>query len=313
MDARTALLTTLLTLEDCLRTPALVDEAPHEVKHNRRAAMLRQGQAVLVFSAMESFIRNRTAEILQSFDSSAVTFLDLSESLQKAVTIGAIDGIGARLKNQDKALQVTWLMNEVGAVASAATSLSTFSRYSFGHAKSNITEDDVANILAAFGVSSGWKNIGGLASRSGSSLPDARAEFIAIKKRRHSSAHVVSGAVPHADLEQSLSSVRVICLAFDLLISKALSLANSRAFPGVGIHAKLSEEVVELIFTEPRGAKFAVVKEVRPPPFPVVYRPTVRITSDSASAESYALPYAAARGASLVIKDTSGRPESWVP
>ncbi|WP_221434467.1 hypothetical protein [Xanthomonas arboricola] len=262
---------------------------------------------------MESFIRNRTAEVLQSFDGGIVTFLDLSESLQKAVTIGAIDGISARLKAQDKALQVTWLMNEVGVVASAATSLSTFSRYSFGHAKSNISEDDVANILGAFGVSSCWKNIGDLASRSGSSLPDAKEEFIAIKKRRHSSAHVVSGAVPHADLKQSLVSVRVICLAFDLLISKSLRLANSSAFPGVGAHPKLTHNGVELIFTEPRAAKFAVVRETRPPPSPPVLRPTLRLTADSASAEVYASSYAASRGVSLVIKDASGRPENWIP
>lgn len=313
MDARTALLETLLTLEDCLRTPALVDGALHDVSHNLRAAMLRQGQAVLVFSAMESFIRNRTAEVLQSFDSTALTFLDLSESLQKAVTVGAIDGISARLKAQDKALQVGWLMNEVGAVASAATSLSTFSRYSFGHAKSNISEDDVSNILSAFGVSSGWRSIGGLASRAGSTLLDAREEFIAIKKRRHSSAHVVTGAVPHADLEQSLSSVRVICLAFDILISRALSLANNRKFPGVGSNEKLTGDMISLVFTEPRGAKFAVVKEVRPPPYPAVPRPTLRITADDDSAKIYALSYATPRRLSLVVKGASGRPENWVP
>ncbi|WP_295926219.1 HEPN domain-containing protein [uncultured Xanthomonas sp.] len=313
MNARTALLTTLLTLEDCLLMPALVDGAPHDSEHNRRAAMLRQGQAVLIFSAMESFIRNRTAEILQSFDSNVVNFSGLSEDLQKAVTIGAIDGISVRLKAQDKAIQVAWLMNEVSAVASAATSPYTFSRYSFCHAKSNINEDDVVNILKAFGVESVWRSIGALASRSGSTLPDARAEFVAVKKRRHSSAHAVSGTVPHADLEQSISSVRVICLAFDLLISKSLSLANTSAFPGVGSQGKLTDDHIDLIFSEPRGVKFAVLKETRPPPYPVIRRPTIRVLGDSASAENYALGYAAERGASLIVKSISGRPASWTP
>ena len=58
------MLATLAVLTDCLNDAALIDIAPTAVAHNARARMLRQGLAVLVFSTVETFIRERTGEVL---------------------------------------------------------------------------------------------------------------------------------------------------------------------------------------------------------------------------------------------------------
>ena len=305
------MLDTLSALADCLESPVLIDLAPSEVSHNRRAAMLRQGQAVLLFSAMETFLRDRTAEVLQSFDAAVVSFSGLSEKLQTAVTLGAMHGLQNRVKAQDKQLQSSWLMTEAAAIASASTSLSTLSRYSFAHDRSNIAEDDVSNILSAFGVDKPWESITAVTGRSGASLPDAKAEFIAIKKRRHSSAHVVTGAVPHADLEQSLLAVRSICAAFDLLISKARILANRGNFPGVGGNSKLIGATLSLVFVQPRSGKFIVVREQQAPPQPPLRRTTVRVLDDLAAAQRFGRTYASKSGSFLLLRDASGIPRDW--
>ena len=111
MSARESLLSTLAVLKDCLNDAALlVDMAPHNVAHNARARMLRQGLAVLVFSTVETFVRERTSEVLRSFTNPSLAFADLSPALQKATTLGALEGVRFRLKFQPPSQKILWLV-----------------------------------------------------------------------------------------------------------------------------------------------------------------------------------------------------------
>lgn len=312
MSAKESLLATLKVLADCLEDSALIDK--NLTDHDLRASMLRQGLAVLAFATMESFVRERTGELLRSFSNPLLRFTDLSPALQRATTLGALEGIRFRLKLQPAQEKVNWLVGALAPVASATSNLAQLSTHSFGQAASNLIEDDVQEILKAFGVKDPWKQITELSRRLGIGALDSRSEFIAIKERRHDSAHALSANVLHPDLEGSLRSVLAICIGFDLLISHAKGLTNLKLGPGTGNHPLIAHSDVKLLFVnqQPGSAKrFSVRTEQLPPPAPILKRP-IRVLPDVSSAMTFARSYASERKFQVVLLDSISTPRDWI-
>lgn len=313
MSARDSFLETLTVLNDCLNNEALVDKALTEVAHNACAHMLRQGLAVLVFSAVETFIRERTSEVLRSFTNPSLSFADLSPALQKATTLGALDGVRYRLKLQPAANKISWLVANLAPISGALKNVRGLSDYSFGYSGSNIDEGSVGEILKSFGVESPWSQMTSLTSRFGVAILDARAEFEAIMQRRHSSAHALTGHVLYMDLENSVRSSLSICLAFDLLLSHSVGLFNVRAGPGHSGRPLLTHNDVQIVFVGLRNGAtgFAVRNEQLPLPAPVLSRPSVRNFPTEVGAITYGKRYAASRRRQLVVLGATSTPVSW--
>lgn len=313
MSARDSLLATLAVLNDCLSDSALIDRAPSDVAHNARARMLRQGLAVLVFSTVETFLRERTGEVLRSFTNPSLGFADLSPALQKAATIGALEGVRFRLKLQPAASRIAWLVANLSPISSAMTNVQALSEHSFGYAASNIAEDDVKDILKCFGVDAPWNQVTSLTARVGIAILDAEAEFESIKNRRHSSAHASTAQVLYTDLQSSVKSSLAICLAFDLLVSHCGALLNAKAGAGQGGRPPLKHSDVEIVFVAPRtGATGFALKREQPPPPATIGRITVRTFPSEALAVTYGEQYARARRRQLVVLDTSAMPSNWI-
>lgn len=314
MSARDSLLATLAVLKDCLNDAALVDKSPADVDHNARARMLRQGLAVLVFSTVETFIRERTGEVLCSFSNPALAFTDLSPALQKATTLGALEGVRFRLRLQPTTTKVSWLVANLAPISGATTNVQGLSDHSFGYATSNIDEGEVEKILKSFGVDAPWGQVTSLTARFGVAILDAGAEFESIKKRRHSSAHALTGQVLYVDLQNSVRSSLAICLAFDLLLSHAGGLLNAKVGPGHMGRPQLKHSDVEIVFVAPRSGAtgFAVRREQLPPPSPALTRATVKTFPTESAAVTYGEQYATSRKRQLVILEATGIPAKWV-
>lgn len=308
------MLATLAVLKDCLNDAALVDNAPSDVAHNACARMLRQGLAVLVFSTVETFIRERTAEVLRSFTNPSLAFTDLSPAIQKASTLGALEGVRFRLKLQPAANKISWLVANLAPISGVTSNVGGLSDHSFGYSASNIDEDDVREILKSFGIDAPWGQITSLTGRFGVAILDAGAEFVSIKKRRHSSAHALTGQVLYADLNNSVRSSLAICLAFDLLISHSGGLFNARVGPGHSGRPQLKHSDVGIFFVTPRiGATgFAVKNEQLPPPAPALRRKTIRTFPTEVAAVTYGERYSTGRRHHLVILDATSIPAKWV-
>jgi len=313
MSARNALLATLKILKDCLGDTALIDMAPSGA-NNQRAAMLRQGLAVLIFSTIETFIRERTGEVLGQLTNKQLKFSDLSPDLQRATTLGAIEGLRFRLKLQAPADKVPWLVTNLSPVASAMQSIHQLSTFSFGYAASNLVEDDVHEILKAFGVDSPWMQMTQLTHRVGLALPSCKTEFQAIKRRRHASAHALTSQVPQSDLMNSLRSSLAMCLTFDLLLSHCLGMHNLKKVPNVGSTASIKNSDINLVFVQPHltTKKFGLRREQLPPPSPVLSRPTVRVFAAEDMAVIYGKQYVSKRKSHLVVLDSTFTPTKWI-
>lgn len=191
-QARTSLFLRLATLRDCLTEAVLVDGLLADQRKNSVAAMYRNGLAVLAFAIMEAYIRDRAAEILASFNNT-VQFGDLSEQLQIATTLGALKAVLFRAGAQEKVDQVNWALLRLPAIANAATHVTSLSPYSFGQSKSNVSAQDVSDILSAFGIEGGWGAVSAIAKRVGiGGVADYCQSYKSIAERRHMAAHDIS-------------------------------------------------------------------------------------------------------------------------
>ncbi len=315
MAARDALIATLGVLSDCLKDAAVIDQAPSQTAHNSRASILRQGLAVLTFATVETFIRDRTAEVFASFTNPALTFADLSDKLRHAVTFGALDGIRFRFKILKPADPVSWLVTSVSPVAKVSSSVKPLSEYSFGQAASNLVEDDLKDILKAFGIEDPWGQMTALTSRVGLAILDCKTEFEAMKTRRHSAAHALTSKVLHTELEGSLRAARALCIAFDLLLSESLGRHNRKQVPGVAGAPVLAHTDLNLLFVEPHPGRpgFRVRREQPAPPKAAFPRPVVRVLPPDAAALAYAKPFAASRQLHIVSLGPASIPLAWHP
>lgn len=247
--ARQEFLVRLDTLVACLNETNLNDGAPTEYLRNQIASMMRQGLAVLIFAALESFVRERTAECLRGFDPNAITFSDLSDELQRATILGAIDGLVFRSKFEDKTNRHTWALQQLKNIASSDTSLANISHLSFASNKANLDDEDIPNVLKAFGIEDVWKNITDVSKRAGmGGLLDAKAQFSQMRKTRHLSAHDVTSIVPHANLSSSIQAIRGIGVGFDMLLSHSLSLHNEGKIPGKASEPKVETVHIKFLF-----------------------------------------------------------------
>ncbi len=309
-NARNDFLYRLGLIQASLSEASVNDGAPTEVLKNGVASVLRNGLAVLCFTCLESFIKERTAEILNSFDASAVNFSALPKSLQSAVTLGALRGLIFRVKNEPKNSQIQWALNHVTIIASSSTSVANLSPLSFGNEASNIRKEDITGILSAFGVEDGWVNMTQLCKRVGlGGILDCSADFKSIAESRHKAAHSASAHTPIGDLTSHLQSARAIGITFDLLLSEACHRHNKlRHLPTKPITL---ESQIKLRFLSPHPTLVGHVKEETELIGPPRSLTTYHVHPDLATARTLALPRSATLNEHLVEVDTSAIPIQW--
>jgi hypothetical protein len=300
----------LSTLQDSLNEPAVADGLPNEIQRNAVASLLRNGLAVLTFAITEDFIRERTAEVLSSFSSTTVRFDDLSDELQAAVTISALDGILFRSKYEDKTTKISWLLSQIPPIANASTNVSSLSKYSFGYSSPNIRDDDLGKILGAFGVAGGWTAVAAIAKRIGlGGIADYAQEFKDLANRRHSAAHSLATTIPLNDLLGSVKSVIGICCAFDLLLSKALALHNQGRIPRKQ-SSPLRAEDVRLRFISPHPTKSGQFSEQVEQSTRVTLR-TVKVHPSESSVRAAVGAKAQRNNEYVIFHGSNGLPKSW--
>lgn len=309
-QARADLAAKVAVLRACLAEPIVVNGPPAAIQKNQVASMFRNGLAVLEFATIEDFIRQRTAEVLGSF-ANILSFDDLSEKLQTAVTVGALKAI--LFRQSYEADSIKWIFNQLKPVTSAETNITKLSPLSFGQATSNIGPDDVSNILSAFGIEGGWAGISTISRRVGiGGAVDYCQSFKNMALRRHKAAHNINANIPLADLENTLKEIIGICCGFDLLLSHSHSLHNIRQVPkkATGL---VSQDNIKLRFISAHPTKLNSFREQIETVNNAnqTFAHTVKVHNSMASAETAALNKCAPNRQQLVILDARSIPERW--
>ena len=273
---------------------------------NSAAVTIRNGCMVMLFCALEGFLRDRSLECARTINQTTVPYAHLPIGLKAASLIATFEG----LLNLSRGWAVTDKLVEFeqAAVAVASGSLGSpyqFTGYSFARDKSNVTADDVTKITKSFGVENFWAAARIVSQKAGMALPGNMDDiFKQLAKERHKAAHSPSHNVPHSVLAAALPQALTLALSFDSLISAATErLSNS----GIGHGAPLVPVTgadVDFMVVRPHGAgKWGAFLPNRSRALFVELDFNVALARGSTSARS--------RGLSLVCLDSTGRASTW--
>lgn len=237
------------TLDINLNSRSLTD-----VLHNDKVRMLRNGMSIIGFTILEDFIKRRTGEILKEIGStsSLCSFNNLPGKLKEAVTFNALKGITARadMLRRNSEDHIQFVQEETTFISSTKNSVFELSSYSIGWEKSNITDNDIKDILSIFHVDGGWNAMQTLSTIFNSSILQPNTQFKNFASNRHKAAHNTNTDSAMNDLINFENQSKIIAICFDSLVSKSLSyiVSNNSSF----LNSSLK--------TKPNDIKFRTIK-----------------------------------------------------
>lgn len=303
--ARDQLVGRIKAIAEVLVNPVSADTSPVATPSSS-AVVVRNGCMVMLFCALEGFVRDRSLECANAIDQSAVPYTHLPEGLKVASVIATFEGLVSLTRGWSLVDKLAEF--EPAVVAAASGSLGSpyrFTSYSFGRDKSNVNAGDLVKIAASFGVENLWNSMRTVCQKAGTVIPgNMDAVFKELAKKRHKAAHVPLHNVPHSELVAALPQAMTIALAFDTLVSAAtnrLSLSSIASGTPPGL---VSGADVDFMVIKPHAAgRWAAFLPNRTRAL------FVEATYDSALSRATAA--ARARGLSIVCRDATGRASYW--
>jgi len=306
--ARTAFVQRVEAIRAILDNPIAIDnQLP--ARPNSPAVTIRNGCMVMLFCALESFVRDRAIEILARLDQATVPYTLLPEALKQACIVGTFEGLLSSTKYLNRADKIREFERVLPmAAAGLAGSNYRFSEYAFGKDKSNIGVEDIKNFVAALGVFDPWNRIKRTASRLGGLLTNnADVEFKTLATNRHKAAHVAAHIVDHTTISNSLPVAMALAVGYDVSISVAVLRMNTGGL-SIGNPAPIvNDSDIKLRFIEPHAKRpncwIAKAENAR--------RASLTGT-DADTLFSASINFARNADESLVLKDRAGRPSKWL-
>lgn len=225
--AKTQFLERISSLRQSLEIEAVTNKSLAEDLHNRVARLLRNGLAVVGFTALEDFLKSRTSEVLDSVGSSGVPFLSLPEKLRDATTHGAISALAYQISIRTRSDRTTYVQEHAQKLASTASTAYELTPHALGYSQANLQDQSIKEILKAFSIADPWGQMTALGSRLGLVALPLDETFKSAALRRHRAAHVANADTPQNDLKQFVNESLAIAMGFDWLITTALKLLNT--------------------------------------------------------------------------------------
>ena len=247
---RTNFLRRLQAILNACDEPLLVNSA--DAAHTERAKQLRCGLCVMIFSALEEFVRERVAHALGGLTPVSLPFAMLPLKLQVAATQTALQSLAFQAQYMEDAQKLASLRAEFKKLATAGENHYSISRYSFSNSKTNVQTAEIFDVLDALMVDKPWEAIYHLAKRFQiGTLNPAKQEFEQLSIARHSAAHKQSFDIPNIDLKAKVSTAMSIGIAFDVVLSCAVDNLNTSIARHGAIKLLKSSDIE--IFSIPKG------------------------------------------------------------
>jgi hypothetical protein len=299
----------LKAFKSAIESDILVNHAPAEQFHNRRARILRNGVSVVGFAMLEDFINRRSGEILERIGDSGVPFRKLPERLQVESTKGVLKALRyrVRIKEQSNEETISFIQEHAAKVGSTANSAYSLSSLALGAKSSNINQEDVRSILQTMNVDKPWQQIRRIASHVGVGAPSLEDSFRQAAKRRHKSAHDADADTEPSDLQSYYLEALGTAVGFDMLISQCLKLIIAHDADYLnGEKVVASEGDICLLDVDHEGIWGLTERD--PNEDKMSFLP---VDDDLNTAKSQLLEYCSEKAKSLVVRTGSKTPSEW--
>lgn len=271
-DVRQTLHDELAALADAIQTTGVASGQGAEF--SRGEAVLRRGASITALVMLESFIRDRTEEILDSLQSWPANFSDLPNKFRIRATVEALKNIekyALMLKRQDIEYE-KFIFEQVSKMARANPPYFSFSKFTAGDYTGNISTSSVDELLKSFQIKDFWGRSHSLASDIGIGVPDVKQVLNNIISNRHKSAHVSRFNPNSSDILELEQNIRLIAICIDasLTASSKAALGNWRHW----VDEKFNwTDFLEIFFLIPHNKKLRLTKKDRNRAIKIVTNP----------------------------------------
>lgn len=194
---------------------------PADSEQNERARLLRCSIALSAFTAIEDFLKVRSAELLVNFNRSLLAFSDFPHLLQDALTIGAVRNASWNLDGDRRkrlADPIRFAQSAGGNISSTNSAALNVYVNSFSPNSYNITWGVIEGLGQALLVD-GLSGYASLAFHLAGG-PFVPKDYLAVcLKSRNEVAHVPWADVAHGDLVQQVEGMTKFCSVIDMFLS----------------------------------------------------------------------------------------------
>jgi len=304
-NARENFLSRVGAIRDILANAVSVDTTPVPTPSSS-AVVVRNGCMVMLFCALESFVRDRSLECAIAIDQTTVPYTHLPTGLKVASVIATFEGLANLPRSMPVADRISEFEKAAAAVAAGPLgSPYQFTPYSFARDKSNVGVDDISTIAKRFGIGNFWNAASAVCVKAGIAVQGNFDElYRQLALERHKAAHIVTHNVPHARLSAFVWDSLACALAFDALLSTAtMKLSTSQIATGVAL-ATVTGADVDFLSIKPRAdGKWAATLPQR--------TKALFLESSREIALARAVQVSSARKLSVICHDSAGRASAW--
>ena len=247
--------TALRELSDVLGDVPTGTQGSRSVNHIRL-----NGLHVVAFAALEDFVRRRAHEVVSWLGTEGVRLASFPHRLQVLILQGTIEGINFSLSRTDKEDRITLLQLQGLLLSSSGENDQIFhpSEYFFGRGSSNISKDNVRELLEAFGLGEklnclnediGLLNMPLLGAIDG--------VFTRLATNRHRAAHSFGVDYKLSDFRSDMgSALPLFAFAFDTAISQCAQAMRKTIISEKAVFEKYSvtASVVRIVEFDPSQA-----------------------------------------------------------
>jgi hypothetical protein len=302
--ARGQFLGRIEAIRTILTNPISTDVTPVPIPASA-AVVTRNGCMVMLFCALEAFLRDRSLECARNIDQAVVPYAHLPDGLKHASLIATFDGLFTQTRGWPMADRIREF--ESACVLSASGALGSpyqFTSYSFARDKSNISAEDVGQIAKSFGVANFWASTRNVNASAGAAIPGNVDDlFRQLARERNKAAHVASHNVPHSSLTSAIPQAVSIALGFDALISTATYRLSTSAIAHGTPPTPTLDTDIQFITIRPHVGRWAAFR-------PAAGR-ALFVEGQQDVALARATAYGRPRGLSVVCHDAGGRASNW--
>jgi hypothetical protein len=266
--------------------------------------ILRRGILIASLIALETFIRDRTTELLADLGQWPARFEDLPQRIRDAALFDALSHLQsfARVLKRQQLNYEAEIIVEVDKMASNRGPAFAFSKFVSGDHTGNISDGSVKELLKTFQVDNCWPSLRTFSAEIGFGVPSVQQIVADIVGKRHRSAHA-AGFVPTAsDIAELPQNLTCIGVCFDAAMTGSVvnALNHWRDWTA---GTRDWRSALEIFLVQPSGNRYRILRPNSTRAIAVV---------EATSAAPARLP-ARPQGkiALLVERDVANLPRTW--
>ena len=185
--------------------------------------VLRRGAAIAGLVMLETFIRERTEEVLREMQRWPAAYEDLPQSFRSRATIEALPHLekyARMLKRQDDDFE-NEVISEARRISQMCPPSFEFTKFIAGDFTGNLSDSNLRDLLKVFQIKDCWNSLQRFSADVGFGVPSVHEVVRDVVRNRHRSAHSANFNPTASDMIDLPQNIRLVGMGVDAALSAA--------------------------------------------------------------------------------------------